>query len=61
MKPLLFLVLTAATIFGQQPTLKEQALPAIKGSILLPDGWHMKEESGRWSYGLSNWPGKGRE
>jgi hypothetical protein len=45
MKHLLFLVLTAATIFGQQPSLKEQALPAIKGSILLPDGWHMKEES----------------
>lgn len=45
MKHLLFLVLTAATAFGQQPALKEQALPAIKGSILLPDGWHMKEES----------------
>ena len=45
MKHLLFLVLTAAMAFGQQPTLKEQALPAIKGSILLPDGWHLKEES----------------
>jgi hypothetical protein len=45
MKHLLFLVLTAAMAFGQKPTLKEQALPAIKGSILLPDGWHMKEES----------------
>jgi hypothetical protein len=45
MKHLLFLVLTAAMAFGQQPVLKEQALPAIKGSILLPDGWHMKEES----------------
>jgi hypothetical protein len=45
MKPLLFLVLTAAMAFGQQPALKEQALPAIKGSILLPDGWHMNEES----------------
>jgi hypothetical protein len=45
MKPLLFLVLTAALAFGQQPTLKEQALPAIKGSILLPEGWHLKEES----------------
>ena len=45
MKHLLFLVLTAATAFGEQPALKEQALPAIKGSVLLPDGWHMKEES----------------
>jgi hypothetical protein len=45
MKHLLFLALTSAMAFGQQPALKEQALPAIKGSILLPDGWHMKEES----------------
>lgn len=45
MKHLLLLVLTAAMVFGQQPALKEQALPAIKGSILLPDGWHLKEES----------------
>jgi hypothetical protein len=45
MKPLLFLVLTAAMAVGQQPALKEQALPAIKGSILLPDGWHINEES----------------
>ena len=45
MKHLLFLVLTAAAAFGEQPALKEQALPAIKGSVLLPDGWHMKEES----------------
>ena len=45
MKHLLFLVLTAAMALGQQPPPKEQALPAIKGSILLPDGWHLKEES----------------
>jgi hypothetical protein len=45
MKHLLFLVLTATMALGQQPALKEQALPAIKGSILLPEGWHVKEES----------------
>jgi hypothetical protein len=45
MKHLLFLMLTAVMAVGQQPALKEQTLPAIKGSILLPDGWHMKEEA----------------
>jgi hypothetical protein len=43
MKNLLFLVLTVTMALGQP--LKEQALPAIKGSILLPEGWHIKEES----------------
>jgi hypothetical protein len=45
MKHLLLLILTAAMAYGQKPALKEQTLPAIKGSILLPDGWHLKEES----------------
>ena len=61
MKHLLFLVLTAAMAFGQQPTLKEQALPAIKGSILLPDGWHTERGIRRWSHRLSNQSRKGRE
>ena len=45
MKYFVFLALTTAMAFGDPPALKEQALPAVKGSILLPEGWHMKEES----------------
>jgi hypothetical protein len=45
MKHLLLILLTSAIAFGQQPPLKEQTLAAIKASIFLPDGWHMKEES----------------
>jgi hypothetical protein len=45
MKHFLFLAFTVAIAFGQQPPLKEHALPAIKGSILLPDGWNLKEEA----------------
>ena len=45
MKHLLFLALTATIALGEQPALKEQALPTVKASILLPDGWHIKEQS----------------
>jgi hypothetical protein len=44
MKYLLPILFTTAIALGQ-PALKEQALPAIKAKILLPDGWFMKEES----------------
>jgi tetratricopeptide (TPR) repeat protein len=36
--------LTAANGLGQQPTSKNKRSPRSRGSILLPDGWHMKEE-----------------
>jgi len=45
MKHLLLILFTATTVLGQQSALKEQALPAIKAKMLLPDGWFMKEES----------------
>ena len=45
MKHFVFLVFTVAIAFGQLRPLKEHALPAIKGSILLPDGWNLKEEA----------------
>ncbi|HEY5952830.1 MAG TPA: hypothetical protein VIT18_00620, partial [Terrimicrobiaceae bacterium] len=45
MKYLLLLLLTSAISFGQQPALKEQSLPAIKGKMLLPEGWFLKEQS----------------
>src|SRR3977135_1549931 len=45
MKRLLLVLFTTAATLGQQPAFKEQALPAIKAKMLLPDGWFMKEES----------------
>ena len=45
MKYLLLILMTTAIVFGDQPALKEQALPAIKAKILLPEGWHIKEQS----------------
>ena len=45
MKHLLLILLTATTLFAQQPALKEQALSAIKAKMLVPDGWFTKEES----------------
>lgn len=45
MKHLLLVLFTTAATLGQQPALKEQALPAIKAKMLLPDGWFMKEQS----------------
>ena len=52
-----------AIAFGQQPTLKEHALPAIKGSILLPDGWNLKEEAedGVTVYQISREKGESEE
>jgi hypothetical protein len=45
MKHLLFILFAATSVLGQQPPLREQALPAIKAKMLVPDGWFMKEES----------------
>ena len=45
MKHLLLILLTATTLFAQQPAFKEQALSAIKAKMLVPDGWFTKEES----------------
>lgn len=45
MKRFLLILLTTAISFGQQPALKEQALSAVKATMLLPEGWHMKEQS----------------
>ena len=44
MKYLLLLLLTSAISLGQ-PALKEQSLPTIKGKMLLPEGWFLKEQS----------------
>jgi hypothetical protein len=45
MKHLLLILFTIASAMGQQPALKEQALPAINAKILIPEGWFTKEES----------------
>jgi len=45
MKHLLLILLTATSLLGQQPALKEQALSAIKAKMLVPEGWFTKEES----------------
>jgi hypothetical protein len=45
MKYLLLILMTTAIGWGEQPALKEQALPAIKATMLVPEGWHIKEQS----------------
>jgi PsbP len=45
MKHLLLILFTVASVLGEQAALKEQALPAIKAKILIPEGWFTKEES----------------
>ena len=45
MKHLLLILFTIASVLGEQAALKEQALPAIKAKILIPEGWFTKEES----------------
>ncbi|HEY5953746.1 MAG TPA: hypothetical protein VIT18_05230 [Terrimicrobiaceae bacterium] len=45
MKYFLAILMTTALAFGQQPALKEQALSAIKATILVPEGWNVREES----------------
>jgi len=39
------LLTLAAAAFAQEPALKKQELTAIKGSILLPEGWFLKEDT----------------
>lgn len=45
MKRFLLILFTVASVLGEQPSLKEEALPAIKAKILIPDGWFTKEGS----------------
>jgi hypothetical protein len=45
MKHFLLILFTIASVLGEQAALKEQALPAIKAKILIPEGWFTKEES----------------
>ena len=45
MKHLLLILFTVASVLGEQAALKEQALPAIKAKILIPEGWFTKKES----------------
>lgn len=45
MRHLLLALLAASTVLAQESGWKEEALPAIKGALLLPDGWHIKEET----------------
>jgi hypothetical protein len=45
MKFPLIILLTAVSVVAQQPVLKEQTLPAIKATMLIPEGWFTKEES----------------
>jgi len=39
------LLLSAASAMAAGPALQEQPLPAIKGSISLPEGWAIKDQS----------------
>jgi hypothetical protein len=45
MKYLLLILMTTAIGWGEEPALKEQALPAIKATMLVPEGWHINEQS----------------
>lgn len=45
MKRLLLACLLISSAIAQTPAGKEQPLTAVKGSILIPEGWHFQEEA----------------
>ena len=45
MRALLFIALLTTAAFAQEPAMKKQDLTAIKGSIELPEGWFLKEDT----------------
>jgi hypothetical protein len=42
---IIFLLLFATVALAQEPVLKKQELAAVKGSILVPEGWFFKEDA----------------
>ncbi len=45
MRYLLLAVFAASAALAQDPAWKEETLPAIKATLQLPEGWHLKEET----------------
>jgi hypothetical protein len=45
MKYFLFALLPLASVFAQEPVMKDQPLTAIKGACALPEGWHFSEST----------------